>query len=383
MGVHAQLSPSSADRWMSCPGSVALCENIPDTTSAASEEGTMLHDMAADCLIYDVDPTTSNNEHTPLYDLNDEQAIAVKTYIDIVRDIKKSVNGELYVEQRLPISWLTNEPDAYGTADAVICSEDELVIIDAKFGRGVVVEAERNKQLMIYALAANDNFKLAYDFKRIRLVISQPRLGACLEWTLTPGELEIFSGEVMLAASYTNVFEAPLVPSPKACQWCRAKANCPAIKEIIMSDFDTIKPESASDDDLSNVMDNAGMIESWVKAVRAEVERRLLSGEPVKGYKLVKGKKGNRQWANDAEAEAALKAMRIKHDVMYSYSLVTPTTIEKLAKAEEIGPRQWSKIQQLITQSEGRPSVAPASDKRPELALSADVSDFDDISTGE
>jgi hypothetical protein len=148
-----------------------------------------------------------------------------------------------------------------------------------------------------------------------------------------------------------------------------------------MDDFDTVVPETAHEDDLARVMANASLIEGWVKAVRAEVERRLLAGEPVPGYKLVQGKKGNRQWANPDEAEATLKSMRIKHDQMYDYKLASPTSIEKLAKAEEIGPRQWTKIQTLITQSDGQPSVAPASDKRPALVTSAAASDFDDVTS--
>jgi hypothetical protein len=96
------------------------------------------------------------------------------------------------------------------------------------------------------------------------------------------------------------------------------------------------------EDDLARVMANADMIENWVKAVRAEVERRLLAGTPVRGYKLVQGKRGNRMWANPEDAEAALKSMRVKHDQMYDYKLASPTSIEKLVKADEIGPRQWT-----------------------------------------
>jgi hypothetical protein len=146
-----------------------------------------------------------------------------------------------------------------------------------------------------------------------------------------------------------------------------------------MADFEDVVPETADDLDLARVMTKAGMIESWVKAVRAEVERRLLAGEPVTGYKLVQGKRGNRAWGNAAEAEELLKSMRIKHDMMYDYSLASPTTVEKLAKAGEIGPRQWTKIKDLITQTEGRPSVAPISDKRDALVTQALSSDFDDV----
>jgi hypothetical protein len=95
----------------------------------------------------------------------------------------------------------------------------------------------------------------------------------------------------------------------------------------------------------------------------------------------VQGKRGNRQWGNAEDAEAMLKSMKVKHDQMYDYKLVSPTTVEKLAKAEVIGPRQWAKIIGLITQSEGQPSVAPLSDKRAVLVTSAAVSDFDDVTT--
>jgi hypothetical protein len=113
------------------------------------------------------------------------------------------------------------------------------------------------------------------------------------------------------------------------------------------------------------------------------VETRLLSGVPIPGYKLVQGKKGNRAWADKAAAEALLKQMRVPHDQMYDYSVVSPTTAEKLHKAEVIGPRQWPKVQALITQSEGKPSVAPESDKRPALVMSAVLDDFTDVTAAD
>jgi hypothetical protein len=140
-----------------------------------------------------------------------------------------------------------------------------------------------------------------------------------------------------------------------------------------------VVPETADEADLSRVMTNAPLIESWVKAIRAEVERRLLSGESVRGYKLVQGKRGNRAWGDPAVAEEALKKMRLKHDQMYNYSLASPTNIEWVFKRGDLGPRQWAKVQELITQAEGRPSVAPDTDKRPALVTSAVDSDFDDV----
>ena len=381
MSAHAQLSPSSAVRWMTCPGSVRMCEGIPDTSSDASLEGTMMHTVASHCLSRGTDAAGYvgvTDPETGLI-LQAEQAQAVQTYVDTVRDICETTGGKLLVEQRLSIWHMTGEEDAHGTADAVILTMDELIVIDAKFGRGVAVDAEENPQLMMYAAAAYVEHELAYDFRRVRMMIVQPRLNASPEWTIPVTELNEFMEEVQFSAELTRQPDAPLVPSAKGCQWCRAKATCPAITKTVMDDFDTVVPETADERDLARIMANADMIEKWVKAVRAEVERRLLAGEPVPGYKLVQGKKGNRQWADPDAAEETLKSMRIKHDQMYDYKLASPTSIEKLAKAGDVGPRQWAKIQDLITQSEGQPSVAPESDKRPALVTSATASDFDDV----
>ena len=381
MSAHAQLSPSSAVRWMSCPGSVRMCEGIPDTSSDASLEGTMMHTVSAHCLTRGTDAAGYvgvTDPETGLI-LQAEQAQAIQTYVDTVRDICETTGGKLLVEQRLSIWHMTGEEDAHGTADAVILTMDELIVIDAKFGRGVAVDAEENPQLMMYAAAAYVEHELAYDFKRVRMMIVQPRLNASPEWTIPVAELNEFMEEVQISAELTRQPDAPLVVSAKGCQWCRAKATCPAITNQIMDDFDDVVPETADERDLARIMANADMIEKWVKAVRAEVERRLLAGEPVPGYKLVQGKKGNRQWADPDAAEETLKSMRIKHDQMYDYKLASPTSIEKLAKAGDVGPRQWTKIQDLITQSEGQPSVAPESDKRPALVTSATASDFDDV----
>jgi hypothetical protein len=382
MSGHAKLSPSSAARWMTCPGSVTLSEGIEDKSSKNADEGSMMHAFAAKCLETGTDAAGyvgQTDKDTGLI-LQAGQVKDVQFYVDHVRDIVKATGGTLMVEQRLPIGWLTGEEGAHGTADAVIVTPDELIIVDAKFGFKEV-DADENPQLMIYAAAAWDELKVAYDFQRVRIAISQPRLLAKPEFSFSMDDMQKFIIEVAFSADLTRLFPDQLVPSEKACQWCRAKAICPALREQALADFDAVVPETAHEDDLARVMANANLIEGWIKAVRAEVERRLLAGEPVTGYKLVQGKRGNRMWASPEDAEAALKAMRIKHDQMYDYKLASPTSIEKLAKAEEIGPRQWTKIQALITQSEGQPSVAPTSDKRPALVTSAAASDFDDVTS--
>jgi len=125
---------------------------------------------------------------------------------------------------------------------------------------------------------------------------------------------------------------------------------------------------TAEDERLATLMDAADMIEGFAKAVRAEVERRLLAGKFTDArYKLVEGRQGARSWTSEEEAEAALKAMRLKVDQMYDFKLISPTTAEKVLK--ETNPRKWNKLQPLIGRSDGKPSVAPASDNRPALSM--------------
>lgn len=125
---------------------------------------------------------------------------------------------------------------------------------------------------------------------------------------------------------------------------------------------------TADDERLATLMDAADMIEGFAKAVRAEVERRLLAGSFTDArYKLVEGRQGARSWIDEEQAEAAMKAMRLKSDEMYDRKVISPTSAEKLLA--DANKRKWAKLQPLITRSDGKPSVAPASDKRPALSM--------------
>jgi hypothetical protein len=271
----------------------------------------------------------------------------------------------------------------------------------------VKVDADENEQMMLYALGTLSEFGMLGDFERVVMVIHQPRLGHVSEWSCSVEDLMTFAGRAKTAAAKCiDIIDTEIVgiedlaPGEKQCRFCKAKATCPALRNEVadavgltptpatpdeFSDMevltDSLKPNANEDDTawFAACMSKVDLIESWCKAVRAEAERRLLDGQDVPGFKLVEGRRGSRKWTNETEAEATLKSMRVKHDQMYDYSVISPTTAEKLAKAEVLGPRQWSALQSLITQADGKPSVAPASDKRPAIQLKPVEDDFADI----
>jgi hypothetical protein len=112
--------------------------------------------------------------------------------------------------------------------------------------------------------------------------------------------------------------------------------------------------------------------------VRGRIEHELLNGNVVPGVKLVQGRRGARQWLSTEEAEALLKSMRLKQEQMYNFKLISPTQADKLLAKES--PRRWKKVEALITQRDGSPSVAPESDKRPALVIAPPADDFEVVS---
>lgn len=396
--THAKLfSPSAAEGWFACPGRPIMEAEFPDQSNAASDVGTARHTVVANCLTPGyVAPSDTpadwvgerivvrDGEHVHYSaDWVDEDT----DYVETVRRMAEF--GVLLVEQQVDFSrWTGVLGDSFGTLDAGIIAPltdgtHELIVIDRKTGYHEV-PVERNKQLMLYALGMLARYDLEYDITRVRLVIHQR---AAREWVCTVQELLAFGEEVSSAAQMVrwavrdhgrtadwHAVHLNPKPTEDACRYCRAMAVCPsmqsAIQDAMQSDFDPLDappPALATGDALALAMRSAGMVEDWIKAVRAEVERRLLAGQGVEGFKLVLGKAGNRAWKDGAEA--ALKSMRLKVEEMYDLSLISPTTAEKLTKAKDgekpvIGPRQWAKLQALIGRSEPRPSVAPTTDKR-------------------
>lgn len=407
---HAMLSPSGASRWMVCSGAPSLEYGLPDKSSEDSARGTCAHKVSAMCFAEGKPASAYIGRRVDVgphetFEFSEDMAAPTQLYVDFVA----SLPGEKFYEVAVPIGHITGEEGAEGTADVVCITEDqeELICVDLKFGVGVYVAAEKNKQCMMYALGALKKFDVMGTFKRVRIFIHQPRINeAASEWDCTVEELLAFAAEVEERATMAmfafkhrvnwigGVSTAYLTPGKEQCRFCKAEATCPAaaayVVEHVGQDFAEIpasgttgKPSIVTsgaqvlctDDQLAERMKACDLIEGWIKAVRAEVERRLLASIHVPGYKLVEGRQGNRSWTDEKAVEDLLrKQFRLPIEEAFNLKLISPTQAEKLLGSAH--PKRWEKCQPLIGRSPGVPSVAPEGDKRPALSVKPVADDF-------
>jgi hypothetical protein len=425
---HSDYSPSASNGWTECAAYIVMNEGKPDQGSEYAVEGSAAHLLFAESWNKGINPMDHPAETLLGVPVDAEMRRFITKHTAVVASYGEG--KEVHVEQRLPWGVALNLQalglgEQFGTSDTVIVDEDqdELTVIDLKYGRGHAVSAEENRQLLIYAIGARYDHAVTFAPKRIKLIIHQPRLGRLDEWTCDADYLDRFEKEVFAAVQRSEAARAAaakglltqdyFAPSPEACMWCKAKGNCQALADfnlwckakgncqaladfnprLIVEEFDDesdrpleeVFKEAAHEpitgrygaDELGRLMTLAPLIETWLKALRAETERLLFAGEKVPGWKLVQGKQGNRKWTDKDEVEEVMKVMRLARDAMYKISLISPTDAEKLLA--EASPKQWKKLEDYITREPGQPSVAPEKDKRPALTFGADVTEFENL----
>ena len=376
MAKHAVLSPSSSARWLACPGSVRLIPAEERRTSRAAAEGTVAHEIAAECIEMGRSPVEFIGREF------EQDGFTIEFTAEMADDLAKYVDEALdaigdnpyMVEQSVPLEQLTGEKDATGTADLLIFRAYELEVRDLKFGRGVEVDSEDNTQLIMYALGALEKFATEVgDVTKVRCTIHQPRLAGPKETVYTIEELAEWGKIIIRGAKNTAAKDAPLIPTNDGCKFCPAKATCPALRAEILasteSDFDDLTSRDA--EQLAADLHRVERVEAWTKAVRAEVERRLIAGTDVPGWKLVAGRRGARKWIDESDAIVALE-QHLGPDA-WKKSLISPTEAGKILKGRE------ELFDGLVTSSEGKPSVAPATDRRPAITVTPTTDDFDNL----
>ena len=385
--VHALLSPSAAARWLACPGSVPLTEKMPNEESDYAKEGTIAHHCAERIL---------NGETASVDMLEPEEAAFmadkgldatdmlghVMYYVDFV----SRLGGERFVEQELDLTSITHEADAVGTSDAVVIKDDTLYVVDLKYGMGVKVDAENNPQIAIYARAAYNAYECFADFSKVHMIIVQPRLDHISEWEVSVSDLIAWTDTFTVKADECHKMRAlpkskwKFNPTVKACRWCKARGTCAARAKFALSaaGVDILKDRKdllLNPSDLGICLDKLELIEDWVSVIRETATDMLRSGTAIPGWKLVRGKEGNRKWSDESAAEDTLLSLVDTADDGYTKKLISPAQADKLVKAKKIKKEDLAAIP--VERAPGKPNLAPESDPRPAYTELSE-SDFPD-----
>lgn len=370
--VHSPLGASGAERWMNCPGSVELIRalQLPESDDPSYRtEGTAAHDAVAKALCLAGQPDGWELIGQKFGDkgkeiaCTEEMANAIQVYLDFTRPLMAVADqAGTRVMIEYPISSPVHE-NFYGTCDfaAIIPGfehhgQENLVVVDFKYGVGIQVEVEDNAQLKYYAYGVLQEFP---ECDKVTLVICQPRGfhadGPVRQWETTAAEIRAWVDKELAPAMQRVEFDHTLDPG-KWCRFCPAKLACPVLSGLFKAAATANPAEivNYSDESLARSYGYLEAVKFYTKALDAEVFARLQKGKTLPGTKLVH-KVADRVWK--PEAEALFKSR-------FPDQYLAPPKMRSPAEMEKLGPAAKELVKEYAYKPESGLTVAPESDKR-------------------
>ncbi len=355
---HAKLSASSSARWLACPPSALLNAQVSDTASDFAREGTCAHELAE----YKVNKFLGHNVRDPTENLDffdAEMEECTDSYLQyITEETAKYRKPVVMVEQRLDFSVYV--PGGFGTGDCIIVADETLTVIDFKYGKNVLVSSENNSQMMLYALGALDMFDILYDITEIKMVIFQPRMQNVSEYTMTVNDLLNWAEHTLkptaaLAAEGKGEFQVG-----EHCRFCKVKATCRKRAEhnLMLAQYDFAMPAELEDTEIEAILPKTDKLVSWVNDIKDYALSQALAGKRWTGWKLVEGK-SVRKYTDETEVAEAVRGAGLDP---YEHKVLGLTAMQKL-----LGKKKFEELLSgLIYKPQGKPTLVPNSDKRPE-----------------
>ena len=374
MSNHAVLSASGSHRWLNCSPSARLELEFENTGSEAAREGTAAHALCE----HKLKRALKKRSKRPVseYD-SDEMEECSDAYVQFVMEHymeakEKCSDPIILIEQHLDFSCYV--PDGFGTGDCIIVSDDKLHIIDFKYGLGVLVEAEENPQMKLYALGALEIYDSLYDIKEVSMTIFQPRRENVSTWTISTDELKDWAeNELKPKAILAYNGEGEYAPG-EWCTFCRAAVRCRARAEekLKLAQADFKLPPLLTDAEIEEVLAIIPDLTKWANEITAyATDAAINHGKQWSGFKVVEGRSVRKYRDEEKVAQAAIES---GYSDIYRQSLIPMTEMQKLmgkTKFEEI-------LGDLIYKSPGKPTIVPVADKRPAMNVSDAMNDFNE-----
>ena len=353
---------STAKRVINCPGSVALVQKMPPKPSSEhADRGTLLHNMMEEILTSGDAPESfigaRYKDQLLTQELIEEK---IKPAMEALDAIDPDQTMEYEVETRVGFGDLL--PGVFGSTDLIGRIGSRAIVLDWKFGDGVMVEVEEHPQLMFYAAAAMRTKEAAWAFEgatEIEMVIVQPP--EVRRWVTTPERIAKFELELVQAVKQAMKPDAQLAVGDH-CRWCAAKPICPKMTGAADRAL-KVQIEALPAEQISVFLKNADMLEDWIKDLRSLALQMLESGAKLPEYKLV-AKRAIRSWSDEEKAKVALFAYGLTESEVMESSVVSPAKAEKALKKRKLGLPE-----DLVVAISSGNTLASADDPRPEVML--------------
>jgi hypothetical protein len=368
--AHAFLSASSSDRWIHCPPSVRLSESYADKGSDYAAEGTDAHALCE----YKLRQTLGMKAEDPTGNLTwfneemDDCATGYATYVlEQVGDAKQTcADPVVLIEQRVDFSrWVES---GFGTADCIIISDGTLKVIDYKHGRGIMVDANENPQMMCYALGALELFDVIYDVDTVEMIIYQPRRDNVSVYSISKDDLYCWADEVLKPTAELAFAGNGNYLCGEWCGFCSAKHECRARAEANMelARYDFKLPPLLEDDEVESILARLDDLVAWASDIKEYALQQAISGKQWSAWKLVEGR-SNRRYTNET---AVAETVNTAGFDPYERNVLGVTAMQKL-----LGKSRFEELlAAFIEKPQGKPTLVPDGDKRP--AMNTAKNDF-------
>jgi len=312
---------------------------------AAAQRGTAIHSLSESCFLTSSTPEEWLNIDVEGVRMDEEAITYARKHLDYI-ECEELRLGNVFVEQFVT-AYESPAVRVAGTADVLGWSDDtgEFVIGDLKTGRGYV-DADSD-QMRIYALGG---MRLAKkQFKTVTMTIVQPVHGVNRHHTMTVPELLKWEAQVLIPAVQAAMStSAEAVPSEAACQWCPAKAICPAHIEPFNVMSTAQAPEALSNEQLTSFLDNISKVEGFIKALETYATKRIKDGASLRGWQMGP-KKATRKWTDEHEAATALHQAGLTSIQIYPKEIISPAVAEKLLGDKTVTETLTTKVSSGLT----------------------------------
>ena len=383
--LHAKLSSSASKRWLGCPGSVKLSEHYPNGSSIYADEGTIAHGVAEgmiskdDKLVqkYEVEADKFYGEHPELNGTFLEMKMILQPYVDYVfeeyaEQVHEDEAAQLMTEERVDLTEYI--PGGFGTSDVVILRQGRLHIIDLKYGKGVAVSAEDNPQLKLYALGTLARFDMLYDIEDVVMTIYQPRLDNVSTDTIKAKDLYTWGEEVIKPGAQLALSEDAPVHAGDWCQFCPARYDCKERARDAMELQKYLGQMVLSPEEIADILGKIDRLTKFAEDIKDSALTKALDGEEIPGWKVVEGRSIRKYVGSEEEIVRQCEGAGYDQALLYERKLLTITNMEKL-----MGKKQFAEVLgAYVEKPEGKPTLAPESDKRPAITNNSAAEDFAD-----